>query len=94
LLKIPVLHVEFLKATVTSEDMNWCCLPRTKKQENPYSNSIGGKNNVFACCKICRIGMQPTSSLVANCDALSQLVLAFQQFYFQNSSLEYFDAIE
>ncbi|PUZ49535.1 hypothetical protein GQ55_7G333500 [Panicum hallii var. hallii] len=22
--------------------MSWCCIPRIKKQENPYSNSIGG----------------------------------------------------
>jgi len=41
-LKIPVLHVEFHTTTITSEDMSWCCLPRTKKQENAYSNSIGG----------------------------------------------------
>lgn len=51
-LKIPLLHVklELHKATITSVDMNWCCIPRsrTKKQENPYSNSIGGKENVSA----------------------------------------------
>ncbi|OEL26521.1 putative LRR receptor-like serine/threonine-protein kinase [Dichanthelium oligosanthes] len=42
-LNIPVLHVEFHKAATTSEDMSWCCLPRrAKKQENAYSNSIGG----------------------------------------------------
>lgn len=46
-----LLHVEFEfhKATVTSADMNWCChmnwccLPnRANKEENPYSNNIGG----------------------------------------------------
>ncbi|KAF8762295.1 hypothetical protein HU200_009624 [Digitaria exilis] len=27
----------------------WCCLPRTKKQENPYSNSIGVCSTLFLC---------------------------------------------
>ncbi|TVU16595.1 hypothetical protein EJB05_40167, partial [Eragrostis curvula] len=41
-LRIPAVHVEICKNTITREDMSWCCLPRFRKEENPYSNSIGG----------------------------------------------------
>lgn len=34
--------------------MNWCCVPRAKREENPYSNSIGGKEkNVLFAYKFC-----------------------------------------
>jgi serine/threonine protein kinase len=37
------VHVEFYQAdSIISEDMSWCCLPKYHKEENPYSNSIGG----------------------------------------------------
>jgi len=83
-----LLHVEFEhhKATVTSVDMNWCCLPRrgAKKEENPYSSIIGGKQNVFACFTICCVGML---MLAANYHAFSQHVSVFNQFCFQHFSL-------
>jgi hypothetical protein len=43
--KIPLRRCMLSEPTVaTSADMNWCCVPRAnKREENPYSNSIGGK---------------------------------------------------
>lgn len=36
-LKIPAVYVQqYFKPTITTEDMSWCCLPRSSKQDNPY----------------------------------------------------------
>ncbi|KAG8043945.1 hypothetical protein GUJ93_ZPchr0458g22811 [Zizania palustris] len=41
-LKTHLLHVEVYKTAITTEDMNWCCVPKPNKRENPYPRGIGG----------------------------------------------------
>jgi hypothetical protein len=47
-LKIPAPSVHYFKATIATKDMSWCCLPRSKNQEN--SQATTATEHTSWCC--------------------------------------------